>query len=314
MKRLTLVVLMLLTMVTYSQKKKNGTIYSEHPAIDIVEDFQKSFVAGDADKVMSHLADDYEWWNGTNGNKDAKPGTKEGAGKNTSWWNENVSYLSLERTSGAYPDAIEYKDEDQKDVVWVQTWDHLKGVHDETGVKIDMPVHRLYVVNDENKIETIIDYSDRTVWDEVGQSFAARENGKVYNHHDNINHIRRMMAALENSDMDKFYSYYDEKATFRNIHMAPNAASMSLEEDKEGMNKMMEAFEITSIDVQGYPDYINYGLGDAKVVQSWWKLRMTRKSDSKKIVLPLFLIHDFDDEGKITGEIAYYSQALMQAK
>ncbi|MGI9531953.1 nuclear transport factor 2 family protein [Lutimonas sp.] len=314
MKRITLVVFMLLTMVAYSQKKKNGTIYSEHPAINVVEDFQKSFVAGDADKVMSYLADDYKWWNGTNGNKDAKPGTKEGAGKNTTWWKENVSYLSLERTSGAYPDAIEYKDDDQKDVVWVQTWDQLKGVHDETGVKVDMPVHRLYVVNEENKIETIIDYSDRTVWDEVGQSFEARENGKLYNHHDYINHVRRMMAALENGDMDKFYSYYDEKATFRNIHMEPGKTSMTLEEDKEGMNSMMEAFDITAIDVQGYPDYLNYGLGDAKVVQSWWKLRMTRKSDSKKIVLPLFLIHDFDDEGKIIGENAYYSQALMQAK
>ncbi len=314
MKRLTLIMLMLLTTVTYSQKKKNGAIFSEHPAIDIVEEFQKSFVAGDADKVMSFLADDYKWWNGTNADKDAKPGTKEGAGKNTTWWNENISYLSLERSSGAYPDAIEYKDEEQKDVVWVQTWDLLKGVHDETGVKIDMPMHRLYVVNADNKIETVIDYSDRTVWDELRRSFVARENGTVYNHHDYINHVRRLMAALEHGDMDKFYSFFDEKATFRNIHMAPGTASKTLEEDKEGMKQMMDAFDITGIDVQGYPDYLNYSMGDAKVVQSWWKLRMTRKSDSKKIVLPLFLLHDFNDEGKIIGESAYYSQTLMSAK
>lgn len=314
MKRITLIVVMFFTIVTYSQKKKNGTIYSEHPAINVVEDFQKAFVAGDSEKVMSYLADDYKWWNGNNSNKDAKPGTKEGAGNNTNWWKKNVSYLSLERTSGAYPDAIEYKDEDQKDVVWVQTWDHLKGVHDKTGVKIDMPVHRLYVVNEDSKIETIIDYSDRTVWDELRQSFAVRENGTIYNHHDNINSVRRMMAALEHGDMDKFYSYFHEKAEFRNIHMAVDADDLSLEEDKEGMKKMMEAFEITGIDVQGYPDYLNYGLGNAKVVQSWWKLRMKRKSDGKKIVLPLFLIHDFDDDGKITGENAYYSRSMMAGK
>ncbi len=76
----------------------------------------------------------------------------------------------------------------------------------------------------------------------------------------------------------------------------------------------MENFEFTSIDVQGYPDYLNYELGDSKVVQSWWKVRMTRKSDKKKIVLPLFLIHNFNDEGKITSDIAYYSQTLMQQK
>lgn len=314
MKRLTLLMIMLLTVVAFSQKKKNGTIYSEHPAINVVEDFQKAFVAGDADKVMSYLDDDYKWWNGTNSNKDAKPGTKEGAGKNTTWWKENVAYLSMERSGEAYPDAIEYKDEDQNDVVWVQTWDHLKGVHNETGVKIDMPVHRLYVVNEENKIETVIDYSDRTVWDELRQSFVARENGTIYNHHDHINSVRRLMAALEHGDMDKFYSFFDEKATFRNIHMAPGTASLSLEEDKEGMNKMMESFDITAIDVQGYPDYLNYGLGDAKVVQSWWKVRMIRKSDNKKIVVPLLVLHDFNDEGKIINENAYYSRELMSAK
>lgn len=314
MKRLTFLMMVIFTIVTYSQKKKNGTIYSEHPAINVVEDFQKAFVEGNSDKVMSFLADDYKWWNGTNSNKDAKPGTKEGAGNNTKWWKENISYLSFERSGQAYPDAIEYKDDNQKDVVWVQTWDHLKGVHNETGVKIDMPVHRLYVVNADNKIQTIIDYSDRTVWDEMRDSFVARENGTIYNHHDNINIVRRMMAALEHHDLEKFHSFFDEKATFRNIHMPVGAESMSLEDDKKGMKEMMDNYEISSIDVQGYPDYLNYGLGNAKVVQSWWKLRMVRKSDKKKIVMPLFVIHDFNDEGKIIRENAYYSQALMTAK
>ncbi len=225
-----------------------------------------------------------------------------------------MSYVSLERSGQAYPDAIEYKDEEQKDVVWVQTWDHLKGVHNKTGVKVDMPIHRLYVVNTDNKIETIINYNDRTVWDELGESFVARENGTIYNHHDNINTVRRMMAALENHDMEKFHSFFDENASFRNIHMAVGEKSKSLEDDKKSMKEMMDNYDITGIDVQGYPDYLNYGLGNAKVVQSWWKLRMTRKSDDKKIVMPLFLIHDFNDEGKITGENAYYSQALMTAK
>ena len=314
MKRLIVVIIIVFTIITYAQKKKNGTIYSEHPAINVVEDFQKAFVSGDADKVMSFLADDYKWWNGNESNKDAKPGTKEGAGKNTTWWKENVAYLSLERSGEAYPDAIEYKDDNQKDVIWVQTWNHLKGVHNETGVKIDMPVHRLYVVNADNKIQTIIDYSDRTLWDEVRRSFVARENGTIYNHHDYINHVRRMIAALENHDMEKFYSFFDEKATFRNIHMPVGVESMTMEQDAEGMKEMMENYEITSIDVQGYPDYLNYGIGNAKVVQSWWKLRMTRKSDDKKIVMPLFLIHDFNDEGKIIREGAYYSMALMTGK
>jgi len=314
MKKLLLLSLMVFTIISYSQKKKNGTIYIDHPAINTVEEMIKAYAEGDADKVGSYLADDYKYWNGTNSDKDAKAGTKEGAMKNVTWWKENVDYFSIERTKGAYPDAIEYKDEDQKDVVWVQTWNQIKGVHNETGVKINMPVHRLYTVNKDNKIEMIIDYSDRTVWQELRQSFSTRENGTVYNHHDYINIVRRMMAALENHDMDKFYSYFDEKATFRNIHMLPGTKGMTLEEDKEGMKKMMENYEFTSIDVQGYPDYINYEMGNAKVVQSWWKVKMTRKSDNKKIVMPLFLIHNFNDEGKITSDLAYYSQTIMQQK
>lgn len=314
MKKLSIIVMMLVCVITYSQKKKNGTIYSEHPAIDVVESYEKAFVSGDADKVMSFLAEDYKWWNGTDSNKDAKPGTREGAGKNTTWWKENVDYLSLERFGEAYPDAIEYKDEEQKDVVWVQTWNELKGVHNETGVKVDMPVHRLYVVNADSKIQTIIDYSNQNVWSELNDSYGTRENGTIYNHHDYINSVRRMMAAMEHGDMDKFYSYYHEDARFRNIHMPVGADARTLEEDREGMKEWMENYEIKGVDVQGYPDYLNYSKGDAKVVQSWWKVRLVRKSDKKKIVMPLFLIHNFDDDGKISSELAYYSMQLMTAK
>lgn len=302
---------MVSTVVLYSQKKKNGTIYVEHPAIDVVEAFHKAFIDGDAEKVGSFLADDYKWWNGTSTNKDSKPGTKEDAMENTTWWSKNIDYLSFERSGEAYPDAIEYKDEDQKDVVWVQTWNDLKGVHKKTGVKVSTPVHRLYVVNGDNKIQTVINYSNGGVWQEVRRSYVARENGTIYNHHDNINTVRLLMVALEHHDMDKFYSYFDEKATFRNIHMAPGADAMTLEQDKEGMKNMMESFEITSIDVQGYPDYLNYGLGNAKVVQSWWKVRMIRKSDKKKLVIPVLSLHDFNDDGKIIRENVYYSQTLM---
>lgn len=37
------------------QKKTNGTIYIEHPAIAVVENMTKAFVSGDSDKVASYL-------------------------------------------------------------------------------------------------------------------------------------------------------------------------------------------------------------------------------------------------------------------
>ena len=224
------------TIITYSQKKKNGTIYNDHPAINTVEAMLAAFVEGDTTKVASYLADNFKSFNGSNTNKDAKGGTKKGMLNRTNWWKNNVDYLSMKRSSGAYPDALEYKDDDQKDVVWVQTWDHLKGVHNKTGVKLDMPIHRMFIVNKNNKIQMMMEYYDDRVFRELGQSYTDRHNGTIFNHHDNINSVRRMAAASENNDPEKMFSFFDEKANFRDVNM-PDGEWLSLDEYKENHKK-----------------------------------------------------------------------------
>ncbi len=311
MKKHLLIVMMIFTVITYAQKKKNGTIYVDHPAINTIESMQAAFVAGDADKVASYLADDFKSFNGSSTNKDDKGGTKENFINNVKFWKDNISYLSITRSQGAYPDALEYKDENNADVTWVQTWEHVKGVHNKTGVKLDMPFHRLFIVNKENKITMMMNYYDERVYAEIGQSFVERENGTIYNHHEYINKVRRLIHAFENDDPETGYSFFDEKARFSNINM-PVGKTLSMEESKEGDKKFKEQFEVNSIDVRGYPDYLNYGLGNAKVVQSWWNVRLTRKSDDKKIVVPLMLMHNFNDEGMITSETAYFSAKLLE--
>ena len=271
----------------------------------------KAFVEGDTTKVSSFLADDFKSHNGTNTNKDAKGQNKKAFLNQVVFWKNNIDYLSIERSKGAYPDALDYKDGDNDDVTWVQTWEHVKGVHNKTGVKLDMPFHRLFVVNKGNKIKTMINYYDRSVYSEIGRSFVERENGNIYNHHKHINSVRRLIHAFENKDFDKAYDFFDEKARFSTLDTA-RGESLNLDEEKENNKKFLEAFDIRSIDVSGYPDYLNYGIGNAKVVQSWWTFRLTRKSDKKKIDLPLMFIHDFNDDGKITREIAYYSLKLLE--
>lgn len=310
MKRIVLVSMMIFTIITYAQKKKNGTVYVDHPAIDLVESMEKAFVEGDEEKVASYLADDFESWNGLSDNKDAKGGTKERFVSGVEFWKENVSYMSIERSKGAYPDAIEYKKDNKDDEVWVQTWSHLKGVHNTTGVKLDVPFHRLYVVNKDNKIKTIINYMNESLYDEIGNSFVERKNGVLYNHHEYINTVRRLMHAFENDDDELYYSFYDKDARFDNINM-PIGETIGIDELKENEKKFKENFEINSIDVRGYPDYLNYEKGNAKIVQSWWTVRLTRKSDKKKIVIPMMVIHDFNDEGKIIRESNYYSDNLL---
>jgi len=308
MKTKVIVVMLLVSSIMYSQKAKNGTVYNEHPAIDAVESMWKAFFDGDEDKVASYLADDFKSYQGTSINKDAKGGDKEWFVGGVKWVKENMSYSNQTRSPGAYPDAIKYKGDDG---LWVQTWDHWKSLDNKTGVKIDMPVHRLYAMTDDNKIKTMIIYDNDVPWAERRRSFAPRTNGTIYNNHDNINTVRLMMGALENSDPDKAFSYFTEDAKFTNLDMARDE-SHTVAEEKEMFNGLIADWTIESIDVVGYPDYLEYEMGGAKVVQSWWDVRMTKKSDGKKVILPLMLTHNFNDEGKITGETGYYTTKSME--
>ena len=310
MKKQAIIFMMLFTVIMYSQKKKNGTVYNEHPAIVAVEAMVQAYFNGDADKVASYLADDFKSYQGTSINKDAKGRDKEWFLSSVKWVKENWSYISYKRTPGAYPDAIDYKDDDG---VWVQTWDHLKALDNKTGVKLDMPIHRLFQMTDDNKIKVMITYDNDLPWAERRRSFAPRTNGTIYNNHDNINTVRIYMGALENGDAEKGFSFFTEDATFTNLDMSPDESN-TVSEEKEGFLKMLESWTIESIDVNGYPDYLEYEIGNGKVAQSWWTVRMTRKSDGKKIKLPLMLTHDFNDEGKIIRESGYYTLQALSAK
>lgn len=302
-------VMMLIACITYSQKK-NGTIYVEHPAINTVEAMTQAFVKGDTQKVASYLADDFRAYNGVSINPNDKGQDKESFSNAAKEWNDALDYFSISRSPGAYPDALEYKDDNQKDVMWVQTWEDMKGVHKKTGVKINQPMHRLFVVNKNNKIQTIITYGNASIGSEIRQSYTDRKNGTIYNHHDNINTVRKVMYAFENEDLDKAYTFYDENAKFLDSS-SPTFESTSFADQKETDKKIFEKYDITSIDMVGYPDYLHYEMGDARVVQSWWNINLVRKADKKAIVLPIHYQMDFNEEGKITSETAYYNPKLL---
>lgn len=315
MKKLTLLFVIALTSVlaTFAQKKTNGTIYIEHPAIAVVENMTKAFVSGDSDKVASYLADDFKAYNGVGLKSNDKGQDKATFSKNAKGWFDALDYFSITRTKGAYPDALEYKEDNQKDVVWVQTWEDLKGVHKKTGVKVNMPIHRLYTVNKNNKIQTIISYSNESISDEIRSSFVNRTNGTIYNHHDNINTVRKLTYAYENGDLDKTMSFYSDDAKFSDINME-FGKSYSKAEITPMWKKFLDDYEIVSIDMIGYPDYLEYEIGNGREVLSWWNYNLIRKSDKKKLTVPFHFSDSFDADGKIVSEMAYYSPTLLSAK
>jgi len=311
MKKLTLVALFFTVFISHAQKKSNGTVYINHPAIEVVDEYTKTVNSGDLNKLDAFLADDFRAYNSTTDNQYSKGQDKTAFLKRIKSWRESIDYFAIKPANGAYPDAIEYKDDALKDVVWVQAWDEVKGVHKKTGVKINMNLHRSFVINKANKIKTIFVYDNPQVFDEIEESYSDRTNGTIYNRHQNINNVKNMLFAFEHKDLNKSYSYFANDAIFMDVNSMDNK-SLTLEEQKAIDKKVMDAFDIVGLNVVGYPDYMHYELGDSGVVYSWWTWRLIRKSDKKEISLPMHYQHNVDKSGKITSEMAYYNGSLMK--
>ena len=167
------------------------------------------------------------------------------------------------------------------------------------------------ILTKDNKISRIITYSNGRVLDEIGSSLTNRTNGTIFNHHDNINTVRKMIYAFEKGDLEKAYSFYDDKARFGNLNSF-KSLGISLDDQRALDKKIFEEFEIQNIEMSGYPDYLEYEMDNVRVVQSWWNYHLIRKSDKLAIELPVFYINDFNEKGKIIREAAYYNEKLME--
>lgn len=310
MKKSIIMLAMMTSVITIAQKK-NGVVYSEHPAIDVTTIFAEALVSGDTTKISSLLTDDFKSFNGVSTNPDMKGTDKSKFLAGAIRWSNELDYFSITDFPGSYPDAIQYKKDNKKDEVWVQTWELLKGVHNVTGVKFSSPVHRLFLLTKDKKIKRLISYYNERIFVELGESFANRSNGTIYNHHDNINTVRKSVYAFENSDIEKSLSYFKEDALFFNINDDFNEPS-SKKDVQKVWHTFLENFEIKSIEMVGYPDYLEYEMDNGRSVLSWWNFHLIRKADKKEIEVPIHLNHDFDEDGKIAARIIYYNGTLLE--
>lgn len=309
-KTVLLLVLAVGTMTLFAQKKTNGTVYIEHPAINTVNEFLKATVSGDEAKINSLLTDDFRAFNGVSIAYGDSGMAKKAFVANTLRYHNEFDYFSIKDYPGSYPDAIEYKKDNKNEEVFVQTWSTMKGMHKITGVKLDAPAHFMFTLTKDNKIKNIVSYSNESIFDEIGLSTTDRTNGKIYNHHDNINTVRKSMYAFEVGDLDKCLSYYSDSATFYDIN--DEYGKNVLKKDiKAQWKQFMDAFEIKNIEVVGYPDYLEYEMSEGREVLSWWKFNLVRKSDKKAIPLIMHISNGFDKEGKIDSEVTYYSAAVL---
>ena len=286
-----------LTSTSYSQKK-SGTVYSDHEAITKTRELWKAFEAGDADAFLSFMADSVKVY--VNG-KDAKA-TREGAISYVNRYRDDYENVKIKDHKPAYPDAINYKEGG----VWVQDWVKLTAIHKKSGIMLDLPIHHLYSFNKDGKITSLHYYFNNDVFEQIGGSQKTTENGKVYINHPLIAKVRHLMNAFRAKDIDKWATFFSEKATFGNSTMKFGETN-NLEDQIKGLKesrffKPETKFKIKEI---GYPDCLYYAKEDGYVVYSWWLYIEWGKD--KKIEVPFMVSTTFDKEGKIVKDYVWYS-------
>ena len=288
------------TVVVFAQKKKNGTVYIDHPAIDVINQMYDAVNTNNLEVLNNLISDDFKGVWGDEMNKDREPATKKQFIDNIDSWNTKNRYYSLKSGKNAYPDAIKYNDENFKDVTLVYCWEAISGVGGMTGVKFSQRRHTQYAVNSDNKISFSRSYMNQMPFVESWRSRNNLSDGKIYSNHTNINTVRKAMHALQYGNMDHFYEAFDENAKFDGLFSDWDDEDLSMEEFKSLQADFLNNYTIQSVDNKG----IKYYEFESQrgLVQSWWRLSIVRKSDSKVIVMPVMVNHRFNDEGKIVKQ------------
>ena len=138
--------MMIIPFIGFGQKKENGKIYIEHPAINVVDAFTKAYVDGDTTAMSKMMTSDFKAQNPLTMSSLDDGSSKSEFLRSALFFHDNLDYFSLKNIKGTYPDAFEYaKDPTDNKAVTVDTWDELKGIHKKTGVKADMFLHRSLV-------------------------------------------------------------------------------------------------------------------------------------------------------------------------
>ena len=306
--KLTLLTLALCTGL-FAQKKKNGTIYIEHPAIDVVNQMYEAVNTKDSLKLASLIADDFKGYSGDEMNKDAEATTKEEFLQNVSAWQTYNRYFTINQSDNGYPDAVEYKDETFSSVTWVYAWEKMTGVGGTTGVKFSQPRHVQYGVTDKNQIVFARIYQNQGPFTESWRSQRELKDGQIYSHHPNINTVRKALHALEFNDMDAYYEAFTDTAQFDGLFNDWDNDPLNKEEIKALQKDFLATYTINSFDCA----WIKYYEFDSQrdYVQSWWRVSLTRKSDKKVTVIPVMFNHRFNDEGKIVRQNELWNQAKL---
>tara|TARA_B100000767_G_scaffold16085_1_gene15099 strand:+ start:55 stop:951 length:897 start_codon:yes stop_codon:yes gene_type:complete len=298
MKKLA-IALALIPVLGWSQVK-SGVTYSEHPGYDVVTESYRIWESGTDADLRALYTEDAKIW----GPGDDEAGTVDDEVMGMIWWQENfdISFINMDP---ATPDIIKYKGEKG---VWTIDWMTFTGVNKESGDTVTGPLHTMNYVNEDGKIEMTVNYFDReSMGAQIQASFGMHRNGRVYDEHPLIDKINQMVTHFEAGEIEELTTYFTEDATFMRLSTM-GETPLTLEERIETWNASVAENSKRDLVQFGYPDAVYYKRSDSWTVYSWWWANNTNAETGEVTKQFLHLVHNFNNEGKVTSEGVFLQQ------
>lgn len=297
--------MILFVTISFSQKKSNGKIYIEHPALEIVKQFDEAFVKGDLETIKSLVAEDFGW---RNPSMRGKSGTLQQLLNRSSYLSKNIVDFEISHRGTAYPDVFEYNEDDAVDV---KTYTWLTGYDKNTGVELNMPRNTNFrMTEDGKKIAWLSIMDDQYLWNKAYSAYETKKNGVIYKDHPYVSKVRLLIQAYQAMDFEKAKSMYNESTRFYDVMNSEIDEFKTLEEEFSGIDEYMKTYEIIDIRESGFPDVLDYE-GNGAVVISWWVFTFKNRKSGNYARLMQHIQHSFNENGDIVREDYYFNPASL---
>jgi ketosteroid isomerase-like protein len=304
MKKLLLVFTMIFSVAVFSQKESNGKLYIEHPAIEIVNQFNEAYTSGDLDKLKELVTENFQ----VRTLKDRKSNDVNWILGTSNYLSKNIVDLEIKHYGGSYPDVLEYK---QDGIVDVKTYEWLTGYDKNTGLDINMPRYATYRMNAKgDKVAGLWINDDETLWQKNWDAYETTENGVIYKDHPLVSKVRLLYQSYKTGDVEKIKANYTENTIFYDVMNSEIDEFKTLEEEFAQFDEYMEVFELVNIRESGFPDVLDYS-GDGAVVISWADFTFKNKKSGNTKTISQHIQHWFNEEGEIVREDYYFNPAQL---
>jgi ketosteroid isomerase-like protein len=304
MKKLLLVFTMIFSVAVFSQKESNGKLYIEHPAIEIVNQFNEAYTSGDLDKLKELVTENFQ----VRTLKDRKSNDINWILGTSNYLSKNIVDLEIKHYGGSYPDVLEYK---QDGIVDVKTYEWLTGYDKNTGLDINMPRYATDRMNAQgDKVAGLWINDDETLWQKNWDAYETTENGVIYKDHPLVSKVRLLYQSYKTGDVEKIKANYTENTIFYDVMNSEIDEFKTLEEEFAQFDEYMEVFELVNIRESGFPDVLDYS-GDGAVVISWADFTFKNKKSGNTKTISQHIQHWFNEEGEIVREDYYFNPAQL---